>query len=139
CEKCEPHTGRCDGWALSQCRHDGSGWVQWSRRCESADHCNASAVRCDACLPGEASCSGNRLLTCNESRTGNEERICNSADECNVHSMTCRPCVPGELECNGAQLRRCNEEREWVEVETCETGALCRAGLDAHWTSDEAP
>ena len=139
CEKCEPHTGRCDGWELSQCRHDGSGWVQWSRRCESADHCNASAVRCDACLPGEASCSGNRLLTCNESRTGNEERICNSADECNVHSMTCRPCVPGELECNGAQLRRCNEEREWVEVETCETGALCRAGLDAHWTSDGTP
>lgn len=139
CEECEPGTGRCDGWELSQCRHDGLGWVQWTRRCESAEHCNASAVRCDACLPGEASCNGNRLLTCNQGRTGHEEQLCDSADECNVHSMTCRPCVLGELECNGAQLRRCNDDREWVELAMCATGALCRAGLDAHWASGDEP
>jgi hypothetical protein len=86
---CMPDMPTCssDGSTLRVCNSDGSDFAQ-QQPC-GAGLCDASAGRCNKCMPGSKTCSGNALTTC--STDGQE--------------MTATECVPSGGDCSTATCR----------------------------------
>ncbi|TNF25659.1 MAG: hypothetical protein EP329_22650 [Deltaproteobacteria bacterium] len=71
----------------------------------SAGHCTAAGLCVsDSCTPGQATCNGNTLLTCNAQGTDWDALVCSGG----CADGSCVGCTPNERVCNGNTVLQCN-------------------------------
>ena len=109
---CSP-TGIC-----VQCLADGN---CGTGRCTAAGICVAAT-----CTPGEATCNGNTLLTCNSQGDDWDTLVCSAAG---CAAGACTGCTPNERVCNGSTVLQCKADGTgYSPNEICQADQQCFEG-----------
>lgn len=83
-----------------------------------------------ACVPNEAVCDGDRVVTCNAEGTGYVGGAvkCSSQQTCVAGACANHECTPSERFCAGSAVRECAVDGlSSVEAEACASGSYCDA------------
>jgi hypothetical protein len=139
---CQSGRKYCKDNKVYACSFDGTSQVV-SQTCDSTQHCTESDnyAYCDSdpCVPGQLSCNGNLLATCNADGTdwlpgGTDCALSNSI----CIGNQCKPtvCNAGELFCKNGNVQQCNDGQTYVQTQFCAQGTYC---LSHGTTPDCAP
>ena len=127
CAMCIPmQDHRCTGAALEQCAPDGMSFVN-AMTCETVGLCNAMLGKCtDAvCEPGQKSCDGSKLVTCNENGTAVMGMETCANGMCDAKGGDCNMCEPGTKKCDGDMVATCDATGQSFEPTACPNGQKC--------------
>ena len=108
--------------------------------CESDSDCGANAscqsgscvFSTPVCTPGDKSCDGNNVKTCNPDGKGYTSSPCNGT--CTgkgiCQETTQQECTPNALRCNGKTLESCNASGKWESKTVCAVMCSNNACID---------
>ncbi|MCP4500857.1 MAG: hypothetical protein GY822_12925 [Deltaproteobacteria bacterium] len=130
---CVPGGGQCIGGGVRICNDVGDDYLS-PANCDDGEECVSGSCLPAACSAGEASCSGNTLLTCNAGESGydNEDCTTNNAfcsTEGGAHCQV-QVCTPGAVMCTSdlTGVEVCDVQGMGASVTTCDMGKSCVGG-----------
>ncbi len=131
CATCIPaEQHQCTGVSLEQCAPDGMSFTKLMD-CETEGLCNAMLGRCtDAvCEPGQKSCDGSKLLTCNADGTAVEGMETCANGMCDEEGGDCNQCQPGTKKCEGGMVATCDATGQTWQTAACPSSTPQCVGL----------
>jgi hypothetical protein len=126
---CAVDSAYCEEQTAIECSANGLTVVSSTDCSIDGDVCQAGACLEPVCAPGETSCSGNVVLTCNEDSLSHTETECAASETCEDGACAAVICTPGDKTCDGKQAQQCNDlGTTYDDVALCAADQSCEYG-----------